>query len=217
MDSIWCGGHRTSFDTSLYTKWLQFLVQLALKLFHSAMRYTTSYFLGHGKKGSWETWNAFPAVSSAFLQLSNKPTISCLDECLPLIERFVILMYDRTSQKYSMDSVRKHLFAKGRQMEYLPPFKAALIEHIKRACLQAGHCWGSALEVSPKLPCPSLWAWQKLDDSWEPSWTSLFPISACCPKLISCKCKKGCTKRCKRKKACLPCTALCYCDGTCRE
>ena len=32
-------------------------------------------------------------------------------------------------------------------------------------------------------------------------------------ELIHCDCKKGCTGRCKYKKAALKCTALCQCSG----
>jgi len=33
--------------------------------------------------------------------------------------------------------------------------------------------------------------------------------------LVSCKCKKGCVRLCKCKKAALQCTALCVCEGDC--
>ena len=179
---------------------------------------TTSSFLGHGKKGAWDTWNLFPEVSSTFVLLSNKPSLESVQQCLKLIERFIILLYDRTSGKDSVNSARKHLFTKkSRQMQNLPPTQAALMEHIKRACYQAGYCWACALQTEPELPSPSDWGWQKLTDKWEPKWSSLQPLSNSCSELISCQCKKGCTKRCKCHKACLPCTALCYCDGTCRE
>lgn len=145
------------------------------------------------------------------------PVIDSVAEYLPTIERFVILMYDRTSHKGCINSVRKHLFTKrNRQMQNLPPTKAALAEHVKRACYQAGYCWAQALVVSPNVPCPSQWGWKKVDGKWEPLWSSQQPVSECCPELISCKCKKGCKDRCKCRKAFLPCTALCFCDGTCK-
>ena len=33
-------------------------------------------------------------------------------------------------------------------MDALPPSRAALIQHIKRAVYQGGHCWGKMLQVS---------------------------------------------------------------------
>jgi hypothetical protein len=119
-------------------------------------------------------------ASLNFAQLSCKPTMENVVACMPALERFVILVYDGTSEKDCVDSVRKHLFTKkGRQMEYLPPSKAALTEHVKRACYQAGYCWAAALETTPQMPSPSEWGWQKVADKWEPFWTCLAPVNSC--------------------------------------
>ena len=57
---------------------------------------TTSFFAGHGKRTAWTTWGSFPDVTCAFLELASAPSaISC--ESLSLIERYLILMYDKTS------------------------------------------------------------------------------------------------------------------------
>ncbi|KAG0729102.1 hypothetical protein GWK47_003575 [Chionoecetes opilio] len=58
-----------------------------------------------------------------------------------LLERFVVLMYDRTSDTMEVNDARKQLFAhKSRALENIPPTQAALQQHIKRASLQ-GNCW----------------------------------------------------------------------------
>ena len=78
----------------------------ALPIFHSLTGCdTTSTFLGHGKKGAWETWNLFPDVTSTFIQLCCKPDTDAVTKHKPAVERFVILMYDRTSHKDSVDSI----------------------------------------------------------------------------------------------------------------
>ena len=47
--------------------------------------------------------------------------------------------------------MRQHLFTKrGMSMESLPPTKAALVQHVKRAVYQGGHNWGKPL--MPLLP-----------------------------------------------------------------
>ena len=57
---------------------------------------TTSFFAGHGKRTAWTTWENFPDVTHAFLELARTPcTIS--SSSLSLIERYLILMYDKTS------------------------------------------------------------------------------------------------------------------------
>ena len=48
---------------------------------------------------------------------------------------------NRTSSKTSVNDARKQLFAqKGRALDAIPPTRAALVEHAKRAAYQAGHC-----------------------------------------------------------------------------
>ena len=58
----------------------------------------------------------------------------------------------------TVNDERKHLFTiKGGQIQNIPPTKAALIEHVKRSCLQASYVWVSALEKTADIPCPSGW------------------------------------------------------------
>ena len=57
------------------------------------------------------------------------------------LERFVVLMYDRTSECVEVNEARKQLFIqKSRTLENIPPTKAALEQHIKRARYQV-RCW----------------------------------------------------------------------------
>jgi hypothetical protein len=58
----------------------------------------------------------------------------------------------------------------------IPPSRAALVEHIKRSVLQAGHTWGQSLCMSPTLPSPSRWGWEIDSGVWVPHWTS-FKVS----------------------------------------
>ena len=57
---------------------------------------TTSFFAGHGKKTAWTTWDNFPDATGAFVELGSTPS-AVSNESLTIIERFVILMNDRTS------------------------------------------------------------------------------------------------------------------------
>ena len=131
----------------------------------------------------------------------------------------LILLYDRTSSLEDINQAKKHLFAqKGRSIENIPPTKAALVQHIKRAVYQAGYCWAQAMTSSPDLPCPSEWGWKRKEPcSWEANWTSLPEATVACRELLRCGCKKGCKKNCKCSKAALQCTALCQCGGQCTE
>ena len=187
----------------------------ALPMFHALTGCNTvSAFAGRGKKTAWETWKAFPEVTEAFAELQQmQGDLSELSKSR--LERFVVLMYDRTSEATEVNEARKQLFTqKSRTLENMPPTKAALEQHIKRATYQA-NIWYKALQPDPQLPSPSDWGWVKEEMGWQPLWTTLPEASQSCYELIHCGCKKGCTTRCKCKKAALKCTALCSCSIDC--
>ncbi|CAC5423003.1 unnamed protein product [Mytilus coruscus] len=118
---------------------------------------TISSFAGRGKKTAWDTWNAFPEVSAAFRQMTDQPSTICRDSILPLLERHVVLLYDRTSESNSVHEARKVLFAhKGRSIESVPPTREALYQHAKRSVYQAGLIWIQCLLLQPVLPSPDL-------------------------------------------------------------
>ena len=127
----------------------------ALPIFHAYTGCdTVSSFATKGKKSAWDTWKLYDEITATFLALSAGPS-NITDEEVARLERFTILLYDRTSHLTSIDEARKHLFTKkGRTMDALPPSRAALIQHIKRAVYQGGHCWGKMLQVSIQLPSP---------------------------------------------------------------
>ena len=139
------------------------------------------------------------------------------DNHMAILERFVILMYDRTCDLLEVNEARQHLFTRtSRPIDTIPPTQAALREHIKRAVYQGGHIWGQAYLSSSRLPDPSQWGWTKNSDKqWAPKWTTLLEASQSCQELLKCGCVKGCKGRCKCYKAALKCTALCKCNGIC--
>ena len=81
-----------------------------------------------------------------------------------VIERFVILLYDRTSKCKDVNKARKKLFAKKSSVQNIPPTYAALEQHVKRSALKGGHVWGQALVPEPVLPPPTYWGWHRSDD-----------------------------------------------------
>ena len=54
------------------------------------------------------------------------------------LERFVVLLYYTTSTQTAVNDARKQLFVKKeRQFDAIPLTRAALLDHAKRAVLQA--------------------------------------------------------------------------------
>jgi hypothetical protein len=84
----------------------------------------------------------FDDITTAFCDLAATPDINAIDNWIEPLERFVVLLYDRTSTQKTVNQACKQLFTqKGRAIDGLPPTQAALIQHTKRAAYQAGYCW----------------------------------------------------------------------------
>lgn len=176
---------------------------------------STSAFHGKGKKSAWATWSSFPDVTQAFISLSSSPA-TITDDDIALLERYVALLYDRTSSAVDVNVARKDLFTrKGRSTDAIPPTKAALLQHVKRVVYQAGYCWGQALIAEQNLPCPSEWGWIKDQNYWQPMWTTLPEAAKSCQELIRCGCTRRCQGNCKCAKASLKCTNNCECRAGC--
>ena len=99
----------------------------------------------------------------------------------------------------------------------LPPTKAALTQHLKRAIYQAVYVWGQQLIADPILPEPNDWGWKmdQISNTWDPIWTQL-PSMYAVNELVKCGCKTNCTFNCKCSNAGVKCTTLCFCRGGCR-
>ena len=116
---------------------------------------TVSSFCGIGKKTAWGVLRSMPHIWSVFRRLSNTPS-EITEQDMAEIERFAVVLYKKTSPLSKVNKARKQLFSTGtRKIEKIPPTKAALQEHVKRAAYQAGHVWGQALIPNPVLPSPS--------------------------------------------------------------
>ncbi|KAK6167169.1 hypothetical protein SNE40_021264 [Patella caerulea] len=128
------------------------------------------------------------------------------------LERFVVLMYDRSSAATGVDEARLDLFARNqRSYNSIPPTLAALREHAMRAAYQAGIIWGQVTNSNPDMSSPAEWGWTQKGEAWQIHWTTLPPIAASCQELTKCSCKTVCKGRCKCSQTELSCTSLCSC------
>jgi hypothetical protein len=175
---------------------------------------TTSAFRGKGKKSAWLTWEAYPEVTHALKNLLLMQT-DVDSYTMSILERFVIVLYDRTSDVENLNAAIKQMFTKkARALENIPPSSNAFLQHAKRSVSQAVHCWSHSLETQMSLINPADCGWSKDGDKWLPVWMTMpQDMSKMCQELLHCSCKKACTARCKCFKANLPCTSLCQCDG----
>ncbi len=108
------------------------------------------------------------------------------------LERFVVVLYDRTSRKEHVNDYCKHLFTQnGRSIDALPPTREALKQYTKRPAYQAGYCWFQMMRSTPEPPLPSDWGLVHTDKGWDIYWTTPPEATEACRQLLRCGCKKG--------------------------
>ncbi|KAG7165024.1 hypothetical protein Hamer_G004773 [Homarus americanus] len=98
-----------------------------------------SSFARHSKKIAWTIWNVLPELTDVLLKLSSAPH-DIIEDTMHTIERFFILLYDRTSICKDIDKARKKLFMKKSNVQPIHLTKAALEEHVKRASTRKDMC-----------------------------------------------------------------------------
>ncbi|KAG0725649.1 hypothetical protein GWK47_004612 [Chionoecetes opilio] len=77
----------------------------------------TSAFFGKGKKSAWEAWNAYVEVTEAFNNFMNHPYMTVTVNCkqFQLLERFTVIIYNKTSNLDSVNEARRELFSQKKQ------------------------------------------------------------------------------------------------------
>jgi hypothetical protein len=130
---------------------------IAVPMFHAFTGYdTVSSFGSRSKKTAWDIWMTCACVTRAFCVLAATP--DGIDDWMGPLERFVVLLYDRTSTQESANQPRKQLFTQtGRTIDGIPPTQTALIQHTRRAAYQAGHRWGQIMAATTEIPSTGDW------------------------------------------------------------
>ena len=54
-------------------------------------------------------------MTAAFQALSNAPTVGVVDEVMPILERYVTIMYDCTSTCMKVNDAQRDLFTRTRE------------------------------------------------------------------------------------------------------
>jgi len=177
---------------------------------------TVSTFSGIGKRTASNVWMKFREVDEVFNSLSAGFT-EIDSELFRILQRYIVLLYDRSSDTDEVNICRRLLYTKkNRSIENIPPTSDTLLQHTKRATLQAD-IWKNSLHSQSINPPATECGWVKSasHDRFEPLWMSQSDVSQC-SALISCTCKEtGCKSKCKCVKMNLTCTQLCRCEGQC--
>ncbi|KAG0710103.1 hypothetical protein GWK47_023496 [Chionoecetes opilio] len=122
-------------------------------------------------------WNAYVEVTEAFNNFMNHPYMTVTVNCkqFQLLERFTVIIYNKTSNLDSVYEARRELFSqKNRPMEKIPPTQEALLQHTLRAVYQAG-IWATSDQCEKKPPTPEGFGWtlESATKTWRPVWSNL--------------------------------------------
>ena len=129
---------------------------------------------------------------------------------------FVVLPYNKTSSKLEVNESRFELFsAMNRQIDNIPPTATSLVEHTKRAVLQA-NIWHQIDRKETNELDPASFGWRAIEGKWKPHWSDLPEVSNMCHELIKCGCRQCKPSSCKCRQEDLPCSLLCKCGGNCQ-
>ena len=72
---------------------------------------TTNSFWGKGKKSAWQAWDAFQEITTVFCDIAANPfrIINRDSENFKQIERFIVIMYDKTSLSASINDISEEV------------------------------------------------------------------------------------------------------------
>ena len=129
-------------------------------------------------------------LTDALISVSDRP-LAVPADCFSEIQRFVVLLYSRSSPLSLVNERHQELFCQStRQITNIPPTEDSLMQHTKRAILQAGHCWAETLKPVQYLPNPSDQGWLYIGRKWQPNWLTLNESAK--SYYEHCGCSKGC-------------------------
>ena len=144
LDDIWIGsgtGKRFQYIPAHdNAKQMGYSKAEALSVFHAITGCDqTSAFANKGKNTAWDSWTVFSEATDAFNTLSHMPTEESITAAMPLVEQYVVFVYDIASTTWvTVDEARRDLLTrKGRAIKSIPPTSDALLQHVKRAVYQA--------------------------------------------------------------------------------
>ena len=109
---------------------------------------TVSFINGRGKRMAWDMWRVFPKLTPVLRVLNASPK-EITDDCVAVLERLVVLLYELMSNLVKVNEVRQELFSKrSTNLDSITHTRVLLDQHVKRAVFQGGTCGAKPSFVS---------------------------------------------------------------------
>ena len=104
-------------------------------------------------------------ITQVFKELSDQP-VDISTEQMDIIERFILEVYYPDAKTINLDSERMKHFMRlaDPNLRCLPVSRKGLLEHTRRACLQAGWLWKEGLS-NINAQDPTNWDRIRMDDT----------------------------------------------------
>ena len=133
-----------------------------------------SSFFNHSEIQFWDCWLASidkPVLDDIFQRYSDTPS-EVRDTDLEILKTFILKIYDkRSSSETSLTDYRLQQFSSipNSNLRLLPSSLSGLVQHTKRACIQAGWIWCEGFS-NVDIQDPNNWGWTLVDDKYVPKW-----------------------------------------------
>ena len=181
---------------------------------------TVSSFYNHSKLKFWDAWmksESKQLLADTFTRYINQPL--SVRECdIDILHSFVMTVYKpKMLPDTTVTEARIEEFlcsSNTNILRLLPISRPGLIEHIKRACIQAGWLWRESIE-NVSHQDPELWGWILLKKRYIPRWQSFTITNSIEDLCKTCTCSKLLCKNCKCAKLKVKCLPFCKCKGKC--
>ena len=177
---------------------------------------TVSSFYKVGKTKFWVIWQSKikagdNSLTNIFRRLSNCPLDIQIDDFNALCN-FVYEAYGLTkASSFKSRRTDQLIFTPNINLRALVPSPSGILQHIKRACIQAGYLW-KLCELEIVIPNPIEWGWKVIPDGFfVPRWQDE-NVADLTGVLSLCTCVKGVCTSCSCSKAGVKCLIYCKCD-----
>ena len=111
-----------------------------------------------------------------------------VQEAMPTIERFTVLLYHYTSNRLNTNECSRELFCQGRSISNIPQTTVALWKHILQSCYIVRHVWAQSMIKVQTLPTQKDWGWKFKNKKLRPHWTDFPEAAVAIRDLIKCDC-----------------------------
>lgn len=142
------------------------------------------------EKNAWKTWQVFNKVTKDFSKLSQTPSKDEVNATMPVLERFMSLMYCTSGQQTAIRWRTwggNDLSRMTETLRWFPLLRQPIRSKTKEQHLLLA-VWGQHLVTCPVLSSPEEWDWKISDGKHVPYWTTLPQASLAIPDLIKCGC-----------------------------